>query len=418
MNRQPAESSVNLPAPAPLLAAAGKHKRWLVAISYTLVLCVNQLLVTSLIPLLSHIQQLYGLSEMQANASILVFPILCVVLSIPAGMFIDRFGFRRGTGLGVALMALATPLRLEVDTYSGLMLGQLLVALAQPLIINGAAKMAAEWFAEEERGKAIGLTTAGMFTGLALGLGVTPILFASFGLQATVFSLALVALVPCLVFWLCCGESGNAQPQPNPGANRDLLGLACTPGLPVLLLAALIGFGLFNALTLCLEPILSGNGLDASTLALAGVLLIGGGVFGSLLIVPLAQWLNSTKRVLMSCGVGGICMIWLLFHAHTHAGVVTYASLLGLFMLPCYALLLTLSEELAGASQAAKANALLTVAGNVGSALAMTAVALIHSALGNWSVVVLFLIALALLQLVVVAFFRQPPAPEPAAHPQ
>lgn len=405
MTRQPVESSATT---QPLREGVSPHRRWLVAISFTLVLCANQLLVTCLIPLLSHIQQLYGLSEMQANASVLIFPILCVVLSIPAGMFIDRFGFRHGTGLGVALMALAAPLRLEVETYSGLMLGQLLVALAQPLIINGAAKMAAEWFPEAERGKAIGLTTAGMFSGLALGLGMTPLLFDSYGLQATLLSFALVALIPSLLFLLFSDNPNPAQAGQSTEASHGLLHLACTPGLPTLLLAALLGFGLFNALTLCLEPILSANGLDAGTLAAAGVLLIGGGVLGSCLVEPLAQRLHSKKRVLLGCGVAAIASIWLLFHAHSHATAVIYSTLLGLFMLPCYALLLTLSEELAGASQAAKANALLTVAGNVGSALAMTAVSLIHSVAGNWSLVMAFLIALALLQLVVVALFKQP----------
>lgn len=408
MTRPPAESSVPTPPPAPLLGVASPQRRWLVAISFTLVLCTNQLLVTCLIPLLGHIQQLYGLSEMQANASVLVFPIFCVLLSIPAGMFIDRFGFHRGTSLGIALMALAAPLRLEVETYSALLLGQLAIALAQPLIINGAAKMAAEWFAEEDRGKAIGLTTAGMFSGLALGLGLPPLLLDSYGLPLTLLGFTLLALIPCLLFLLCSDNANHLRPGRGKGAVHGLVQLACTPGLPALLLAALLGFGLFNALTLCLEPILGGNGLDATTLAAAGVLLIAGGVGGSLLIVPLAERLRSKKGVLIGCGTCGIATIWLLFHAHSPVAVVSYATLLGLFLLPCYALLLTLSEELAGASQAAKANALLTVTGNVGSALAMTAVSLIHSARGDWSLVIAFLISLALLQLLVVALFRPP----------
>ena len=388
--------------------ASPHSKRWLVAISYTLALCANQVLITNLIPLLSHLQNLYGLSEIQASASVLIFPIFCVALSIPAGMFIDRFGFRHGTGLGVALMALAVPLRLKIETYSGLMLGQLLIALAQPLIINGAAKMAAEWFAEEERGKAIGLTTAGMFTGLALGLGLTPILFERYGLQATILGFALASLPPCLLFFLLSGNAERPQFNQSDSTSRGLLNLFYTPGLPVLLLAALIGFGLFNALTLCLEPILADNGLNARTLAAASTLLIGGGVFGSLLVEPLARLINSKKKVLLGCGCGGICSIWLLFHTHTHVAALFYAALLGVFLLPCYALLLTLCEELAGAKQAAKANALLTVSGNVGSALAMTAVPLIHSAMGNWTAVIVFLIALALLQLMVVIRFKPP----------
>ncbi|MBD9415165.1 MFS transporter [Pseudomonas sp. PDM16] len=120
---------------------------------------------------------------------------------------------------------------------------------------------------------------------------------------------------------------------------------------------------------------------------------------------PLAQRLKSRKRVLLGCGVGVISTIWLLFHAQSQAAAALYAALLGLCQLPCYALLLTLAEELVGTDQAASANALLVVVGNVGSALAMTAVALIHSAQGSWSLVIAFLIGMALLQMLVVTRF-------------
>ncbi|WP_394558859.1 CynX/NimT family MFS transporter [Aquipseudomonas alcaligenes] len=406
MDRLPTESSPQTQAASPGLPGLLRHKRWLVAASYTLVLCFNQLLVTNLIPLLSHIQQLYGLSELQASAGVLIFPIFCVLLSLPAGRFIDRFGFRHGTHLGIALMALAVPVRLASETFAGLILGQLLIALGQPLIITGAAKMAAEWFPEAERGKAIGLSTAGMFAGLALGLGLPPLLFASYGLQATLSGLALASLVPSALFILCSGERGKpASASQTQSARPGWLDLLYTPGLGALLLAALLGFGLFNALTLCLEPILAGNGLDASALAITGMLLIAGGVFGSLLVEPLAQRLKSRKRVLLGCGVGVISTIWLLFHAQSQSAAALYAALLGLCQLPCYALLLTLAEERVGTDQAASANALLVVVGNVGSALAMTAVALIHSAQGSWGLVITFLIGMALVQMLVVTRF-------------
>ena len=406
MDRLPTDSTSKLQPAITDLTGLLRHKRWLVAASYTLVLCFNQLLVTSLIPLLAQIQQRYGLSELQAGASVLIFPIFCVLLSMPAGRFIDRFGFRHGTHLGIALTTLAIPVRLASETYAALMLGQLLIALGQPLIINGAAKMAAQWFAEDERGKAIGLSTAGMFAGLALGLGLPPLLFANYGLQATLCGLILASLVPSALFLLCGGDNGKpANPALEQDARPGWFELLQTPGLATLLLAALLGFGLFNALTLCLEPILAGNGLDASALAMTGMLLIAGGVFGSLLVEPLAQRIGSRKRVLLGCGIGVISSIWLLFHSQGQTSAALYAALLGLFQLPCYALLLTLAEEKVGTHQAASANALLVVVGNIGSALAMTAVALIHSALGNWELVIAFLIAMALLQMLVVAHF-------------
>lgn len=392
------------PSDLPFSNSVGK-KRWLVASAFALVLCANQALVSFLIPLQSQLQRVYGIDELSASLSILVIPIICVLLSVPCGRLIDRIGFRPGSLLGCGVMALALPFRFDAESFAGLMAGQVLIGISQPLLLNGISKMAVEWFDESARGKAIGISTAGMFFGLAMGLGLPPLLAEEYGVQGALFYFSVLSLLPSVLLWMV---SRNAPAAPGLGALAPirLALLVRMPGMIPVLLATVVGCGLFNALALCLEPVLLEQGQDAQTLAAAGVMMILAGVFGALFIAQLAVLARGKIIVLALCGIGALINIWPLFQAASTLTTLVHASLLGMFLLPGYALLIAMSEEAAGKEQAAQANALVTLAGNIGAATGMGAVTLIHAMFGSWSYVVAFLIAMAAGQTLIVTLFK------------
>jgi predicted MFS family arabinose efflux permease len=395
--------STATPLVAETTLAPGK-RRWAVALLFALVLCANQTQVCFLISQQAQIQLQYGLDELTSSLSILVIPILCILLSVPSGRLIDRVGFRLGVALGSGVLALSLPLRFD-DSFFSLMVGQLLIGISQPLLMNGVSRMAIEWFEEHERGTAIGVGTAGLFLGLAMGLGLPPILVAKVGIAQALLITGLFGLIPACLLWLCSA-------RPLPIARREL---ATSLGLPRLLRArgmrpvlvtTLVGCALFNAMALSLEPMLTEHGLNAETLSAAGALMILGGVIGSLFIAPLAQRVGRTFIVLAACSVCAIPMLCLLYYVATPFSVLLNVTLLGLFQLPGYALLIALSEQIAGKAQAAQANSLITLAGNLGAGSGMGMVVLIHSSLGRWAYVIVFLVALAVLQTLIVTLCR------------
>ena len=69
-----------------------------------------------------------------------MFPLLYVVLAIPAGIALRR-AFRPTLLLGAWLTALGGAVRLG-DTYTTALIGQILVAIAQPLLLNAVAGVA------------------------------------------------------------------------------------------------------------------------------------------------------------------------------------------------------------------------------------------------------------------------------------
>src|SRR5215813_10008329 len=115
--------------------------RWLILGTYVLVVGVSQLLWLNFAPILTLIETRYGVGELAASALVLVFPLLYVVLSLPAGRLVDTRGYRFTVGLGALIMALGAAVRIDDASFSMLLAGQIVVAVGQPFVVNGISKL-------------------------------------------------------------------------------------------------------------------------------------------------------------------------------------------------------------------------------------------------------------------------------------
>ncbi len=117
--------------------------------AYTLVAGVSQMLWLTFAPLLGQVQARYGVGEAQAGLLIGIFPLLYVVLSIPAGSLTDARGYRFTVGVGAIVMAAGSCLRILDHSFWFLLAGQVTAAIAQPFIGNGISKLVADWFSDD-----------------------------------------------------------------------------------------------------------------------------------------------------------------------------------------------------------------------------------------------------------------------------
>src|SRR5262245_17866090 len=119
--------------------------RWVVLVVFMGVALVSQMLWLNFAPLLTLIQTRYGVSELLASSLVLVFPLLYVLLSVPAGAMVDARGYRFTVGLGSAVMAVSAAARVFDGSFWALLAGQIGVAAAQPFVVNGISKLVTEW---------------------------------------------------------------------------------------------------------------------------------------------------------------------------------------------------------------------------------------------------------------------------------
>ena len=268
-----------------------KPHRWAVLAAFSAVAGVSQMLWLNFAPLLSLVQQRYGVSELMASMFVLVFPLLYVVFSIPAGALTDAAAIASRVGLGAVLMAAFSCLRL-CDRASGSCSP---ARWASPSRSRTSSTASPSWWrtgsARSRAPSPPGSGTMGMFLGMARGHGRHP------GAGGR--------LQPAHRPW----PSSPASPRGGGGLPRDR---AAQPGRapasrarrpawpgsatllgnrPLLILFALafLGLGVFNGLTTWLEQILAPHGIDAVQAGFIGGALILGGIVGAVVIPALSD---------------------------------------------------------------------------------------------------------------------------------
>ena len=361
-----------------------KNSRWLILAAFAGVAAVSQMLWLNFAPLITLLQEKYGVSELQASLPTLVIPLLYVVLSLHAGGMVDRRGFKYTVSLGSIFMAVFSLLRIY-DAYWAVLLGQIGIAIGQPYVLNGISKLVSDWFDEEETALATGLGTVGIFVGCALGMALTPPLVA-IDYQLAMLIFALISIVFGLVF-IAVAKENPARPNVAPivgtwGEIKQLLGSPFQRRIAVL---SFLGLGFFNGLTTWLEPILAPQGLSADDAGLIGGMFIVGGIFGSVFIPALSDRLQQRKPVLIVCVLVGLLLVLPLCRVADLQMGLMLGGIVGFFFLPAYALMLTISEEIAGRGKAGMATGILMMVGNAGGVLVVVAIALVKGEGDDWT---------------------------------
>jgi predicted MFS family arabinose efflux permease len=354
-----------------------RPRRWAVLGAYTAVAGVSQLLWLNFAPILTTIESRYGVSELVASLLVLVFPLLYVVLSIPAGTLTDRRGYRYAVGVGAIGMALAACVRIWDESFWALFAGQLGIAAAQPYVVNGISKLVGDWFHEEHGALATGLGTMGMFLGMAAGMATTPPLVAALGLRGAMIVFAGVSIAAAIAFGLVVHPNEENRASAPSETPEPLLALLSNAGLRSLFALSFLGLGVFNGLTTWLEAILQPQGIDSEQAGAIGGLLVVGGIVGAVAIPALSDFAKRRKPFLFVCAAGALLTIYPLCSSRSYGLLLALAAVHGFFIMPAFALLLEMSAQLAGAQRAGGATSLLMLAGNLGGVLVIVAMPLV-----------------------------------------
>lgn len=348
--------------------------RWVVLGVFMLVAGLSQMLWLNYAPLLTLVQAKYGVSEGVAGVLLLVFPLIYVLLSIPAGQLTDRKGYKFSVGLGAILMAGFSCLRINETHFGVLLIAQIGIAVGQPFAVNGISKLVGDWFGPEHSAIATGLGTMGMFMGMAGGMAATPPLVEALGYQGAMIAFAGISLAVCAAFLLLAKNNPDAPLAPAATvAAPSLRSLLKNPRLLLLFTVAALGLGFFNGLTTWLEPILAPNGFDAVKAGAVGGILIVGGIIGAVVVPALSDLLQRRKPFLIGSVALALVALVPVVSSHDETVVMVSAAALGFFFLPAFALLLDMCAAVAGEAAAGGATGLLMLFGNGGGVLVILA---------------------------------------------
>jgi predicted MFS family arabinose efflux permease len=361
------------------MSSQGRGRR--VVIAYSLVAAATQILWLTYAPIDTSSAHHYGVSTGAIGWLAEIFPLLYVVLALPAGRVLDA-SFRPALAGGGALVALGGLLRLVDQTFAWAMAGQVAVAVAQPLVLNAVGKLAADYLPVEERPAGIAVGAGASFAGMLLALLLGPTLGGGGHIVRLLMVEAVLAVVAAAVLaWEL------RAPAPNEGRAEEsatvetsaVRRLWAHPQMRNMAGLVFVGFGVFVALTTWLQTLLEPAGVSEGG---AGALLVGMlvvGMIGCAVLPPLVDRRGAERTFMLAAAATAIVGPLLLGLATPVAARAVVLAAMGFVLLPALPIILTAAERLSGPAQAGTAGAIVWLAGNLGGlVVALVVQALVH----------------------------------------
>lgn len=340
---------------------------WIVLACFMLVIGVSQIMWLNFAAITSLIATKYSISVYTAGILTISFPFFYVIFSIPSGIIIDKYGYRKTILISTLLMSLFSLIRMLNDELLWLFVGQFGIAIIQPFIVNSLPKLVKDWFTEDKSGLAIGLGTVGFFLGMLLGLGLSPIIVKSYSLSSLLTMSSLISWVSLIIFYLF----GKSSPYTHSSIENTFSFAKCLEVIKhkqilLLLILSLLAVGVFNNLMTWMQPILSQYQISNDQAGAVGAFMILAGIIGSIIIPFISDKLKKRRIfVIYICFIVGI-FIYYFTQSKSFHDALLWGAILGFLFLPGYALLMTITEESVSEESVGIATGLVMMMGNLG----------------------------------------------------
>ncbi len=336
-------------------------------VGLALVASANQMLWLNFAPITSGAAARLGVSKSAIAWLSEIFPLSYVILAVPIGKALDRW-FRTTLLAGAALTAVGAVVRLADERYSVILLGQMLIALGQPAVLNAITGTASRYLSTGHRPLGIAVGSAGTFLGFVAAFLLGGVFGASgldtiLGISAGYSVIALAVIAVSLLS--SAGQREPAVAGVEVVSTRALRDLWADPVLRTLAGLVFVGFGAFVALSTWLETLLKPAGVNTSTTDTLLTIMVIAGVVGCVVIPPAAAARRLQAPFLVASAVTSVLAGLLLAAVPGVAAGAIALPLLGLLLLPDLPIVLELAERRAGSSAGA-VTAILWLAGNAG----------------------------------------------------
>lgn len=278
----------------------------------------------------------------------LLYMLVYIAVSIPASYIIDTYGIRTGLGIGAGITVAAGLLKgFMADNYTGVLIAQVGLAIAQPFVLNAVTAITVRWFPLRERGMAAGLSALAQYLGIIIAMLVTPLMIgidpdkpeygSGFGHMLMIYGvITAVAGVLSLIL--------IRETPPEPPGDELLVRMSFRKGMKhilglrdmrIVLIIFMIGLGIFNAVSSMTDAIAEHMGVRDSEGLIGGVMLIGG-IIGAVIIPWLSDVYKKRKIFLVICLIGmvpGIIGLSMADHLATDPDLIYAITLAGSFIL-------------------------------------------------------------------------------------
>jgi MFS family permease len=343
----------------------------------------------------------------------IVFPAVQVLLTLPAGLLIDRKGFKYGIGLGAIFTGVFALFRLiSPESFTILLISQIGIAIGQPFILNGVTKLATTWFSPKEEALAVGLGSFALFIGMMVALGVTPHLVQGAGYNGMILIYGVIGIIGTIIF-LVFVKSKPPTPVRKPeeilveAGWRSIGKILKARDFVILGFIALIGIGVFNGLASWLEKILNElHGIPMPDAGTISAIMVIGAMAGCIVIPLISDKIGRRKPFLLSATLIGAITIFLLLFSGGFTTSLINCVAIGFFFISALPIMLTMSAEINGPRYAGISVGYLQLLGNVAAVILVWLMEALRSSSGGFTVPIVLLVVLMAIAFVISLFIR------------
>jgi MFS family permease len=403
--------------------AIGEYKsyryRWVVLAVYMYIAALTQLFWLNFAGITTFLEgPPFGWPDSSVMWLALVFPLVYVFVSIPAGVLIDRKGFKYGVGIGALFTGVFAMLRLvNTESFTVLLISQIGIAIGQPFVLNGITKLVATWFPQKEEATAVGLGSLALLVGMMVGLGATPALVQFLGFDTMLLIYGILGVLGILLFfWLVkprpATPAREVEAQQEITGWRDIRHILKIRDFVILGFIALIGIGVFNGLAQWLETILGELQLIVEPVQVTIILsaLILSGILGCVVIPLISDKITKRKPFLLLASAVGAVSIIALMMAKGYAANVVNIVFLGFFLISALPIMLTMSAEITGARFAGISVGYLQLLGNAAAVAIVPIMESMRNTTGQFIWPLAFIAGLLAISFILALVMKEPAA--------
>jgi predicted MFS family arabinose efflux permease len=384
---------------------AGYQTRWRSLAAFFVALIFSQTYWFNFAPLLPALAAKYGVSELTASYTILVFSLSNIFLSGFAGAFIDKRGFRSSVLVGLAGISIFGCLRVFDSSFWILLAAQAGAAAAVPFIMVAIPKAVATLFPPEDAPRVSGYCSIGICVGSSSSLWLSPRIILAMGFHRAMVFFAALVVCWTVAFALLVPHLPQEEPRAGLAQRRielsSVLDLFHVRALAVLMLIGFVGHGVFTCVTTWMGALWHEHGFSSQAAGMGDSILIIGGIFGCLAVPALLSRFGSYRLLLWTAFVPCIFLVTPYLWAPTPATGLFWGGLMGFFYLSMMPTVYSMIARYAPSHLLGTASGVYLTISSVGGIVVTVCFRLLKDT-GGWQVATLTLVAaLTLISLLV-----------------
>ncbi len=322
--------------------------RWLVLLALMALILSVELQWMNMAPV-GRVANLYYQDQISSRFSnpvellSLAYLIIFVIASIPSSYVIHRLGIQVSIRIAAGMIIFgALGKWIYTANFPVVLFCQIILALAQALVLNSITEIVSRWFPIRERGMAVGMASAAQYLSLGIVMFLSPLMVVTkadspkygSGFEQMMGTYAIICSVFALVAAFLIREnpptpSSVLEKQEDVSFLKSFKAINRISSLRGLMIIFAVGWGVLVTLLVKIDTISDVLGFPDSDGRL-GIVLLSGGMMGAVLLPSLSDRWRRRKAFFVFCNLCSIPGVLLLVFNKEVGSVLLNSNIIAL----------------------------------------------------------------------------------------